>query len=104
MINSRSITCFLTVHAKIDHIHNDLCMSQRLKISAHHTKAHVWLAIFGNKCGDNSMKGSFVRCIGIILSLFKCKQLATVLQHKSCLLYTSPSPRDRQKSRMPSSA
>ena len=24
--------------------------------------------------------------------------------HKVCLLYTSPSPRDRQKSRMPSSA
>ena len=24
--------------------------------------------------------------------------------HTSCLLYTSPSPRDRQKSRMPSSA
>ena len=24
--------------------------------------------------------------------------------HKNCLLYTSPSPRDRQKSRMPSSA
>ena len=27
-----------------------------------------------------------------------------VLVPKSCLLYTSPSPRDRQKSRMPSSA
>ena len=26
------------------------------------------------------------------------------LQTKICLLYTSPSPRDRQKSRMPSSA
>ena len=25
-------------------------------------------------------------------------------QHLNCLLYTSPSPRDRQKSRMPSSA
>ena len=25
-------------------------------------------------------------------------------KHKICLLYTSPSPRDRQKSRMPSSA
>ena len=25
-------------------------------------------------------------------------------KHKPCLLYTSPSPRDRQKSRMPSSA
>ena len=27
-----------------------------------------------------------------------------VVLYKSCLLYTSPSPRDRQKSRMPSSA
>ena len=26
------------------------------------------------------------------------------LNYKDCLLYTSPSPRDRQKSRMPSSA
>ena len=26
------------------------------------------------------------------------------LERKNCLLYTSPSPRDRQKSRMPSSA
>ena len=26
------------------------------------------------------------------------------LQHKTCLLYTSPSPRDRSLSRMPSSA
>ena len=30
--------------------------------------------------------------------------IATKLIHKCCLLYTSPSPRDRQKSRMPSSA
>ena len=29
---------------------------------------------------------------------------AEVLREKGCLLYTSPSPRDRQKSRMPSSA
>ena len=28
----------------------------------------------------------------------------TTIQQYSCLLYTSPSPRDRQKSRMPSSA
>ena len=26
------------------------------------------------------------------------------MNHATCLLYTSPSPRDRQKSRMPSSA
>ena len=30
------------------------------------------------------------------------KKIST--QNKDCLLYTSPSPRDRQKSRMPSSA
>ena len=29
---------------------------------------------------------------------------AAINGHVSCLLYTSPSPRDRQKSRMPSSA
>ena len=31
-------------------------------------------------------------------------QLRTMSDYKGCLLYTSPSPRDRQKSRMPSSA
>ena len=31
------------------------------------------------------------------------RQMLQLLQH-TCLLYTSPSPRDRQKSRMPSSA
>ena len=30
--------------------------------------------------------------------------LVTVAPAQACLLYTSPSPRDRQKSRMPSSA
>ena len=36
-----------------------------------------------------------------------CGKLAETFplaQHHICLLYTSPSPRDRQKSRMPSSA
>ena len=32
------------------------------------------------------------------------RKLAGALEHVDCLLYTSPSPRDRQKSRMPSSA
>ena len=31
-------------------------------------------------------------------------QYRAVSHHPDCLLYTSPSPRDRQKSRMPSSA
>ena len=32
------------------------------------------------------------------------KEMKASIEHKNCLLYTSPSPRDRQKSRMPSSA
>ena len=32
------------------------------------------------------------------------RPIATLETHKACLLYTSPSPRDRQKTRMPSSA
>ena len=32
------------------------------------------------------------------------KELKLIDQHKSCLLYTSPSPRDLSTSRMPSSA
>ena len=35
---------------------------------------------------------------------FGQKQELAEQQFESCLLYTSPSPRDRQKSRMPSSA
>jgi hypothetical protein len=45
------------------------------------------------------------------LKLLYTPEEAEIVQHlfmfpvyKTCLLYTSPSPRDRQKSRMPSSA
>ena len=34
----------------------------------------------------------------------RCKAISDELLNEHCLLYTSPSPRDRQKSRMPSSA
>ena len=39
-----------------------------------------------------------------VLIIEALAQAAGVLGFKTCLLYTSPSPRDRQKSRMPSSA
>ena len=38
---------------------------------------------------------------GILDGLIICSEVAKL---RNCLLYTSPSPRDRQKSRMPSSA
>ena len=57
---------------------------------SHPTKSHVVVAKKGDKTkvirfGQQGVKGAGKN-------------------PKSCLLYTSPSPRDRQKSRMPSSA
>ena len=50
-------------------------------------------------------QGSFKSCVD---ALNKIKGLTDTLNEfaitNNCLLYTSPSPRDRQKSRMPSSA
>ena len=50
-------------------------------------------------------------CMNILLVLF-ANTIPTlfvynevgIVEHNICLLYTSPSPRDRQKARMPSSA
>ena len=53
---------------------------------------------------DDDKKAGMNKILG---ELFKDNVMAavnTVFKTKDCLLYTSPSPRDRQKSRMPSSA
>ena len=54
-----------------------------------------WYLIAGARLGDVPL-----------LPLYRSTDLHTweFLDYVSCLLYTSPSPRDRQKSRMPSSA
>ena len=80
--------------------------------------------MFGDKCvnisgGDvpqMTTPGAFLNFAGT--NVYKSKQLAQIAEmfanntikdgdyflYTDCLLYTSPSPRDRQKSRMPSSA
>ena len=53
---------------------------------------------------DNTDEADFDRVIGVnVKGAYNCLHAAIPLL-KDCLLYTSPSPRDRQKSRMPSSA
>ena len=42
--------------------------------------------------------------VGYIRKAEPCIGLAELLGHQTCLLYTSPSPRDVEESRMPSSA
>ena len=53
------------------------------------------------KAGQIAMNIATTFCSTGIPSVFLHPSEA---QHGDCLLYTSPSPRDRQKSRMPSSA
>ena len=56
------------------------------------------VSIYQRKCDELLLKGSMlISKNGINFSL-------AGTQEATCLLYTSPSPRDRQKSRMPSSA
>ena len=40
----------------------------------------------------------------LLVRFYRMNGFETLWQPGTCLLYTSPSPRDRQKSRMPSSA
>ena len=37
-------------------------------------------------------------------SIEECRELLSLYENRTCLLYTSPSPRDQRGSRMPSSA
>eukprot|EP00828_Plagiopyla_frontata_P046924 TRINITY_DN8522_c0_g1_i1.p2 TRINITY_DN8522_c0_g1~~TRINITY_DN8522_c0_g1_i1.p2 ORF type:complete len:179 (+),score=24.86 TRINITY_DN8522_c0_g1_i1:174-710(+) len=68
--------------------------------------------VIGKQCQHVSEREELFYTVSLIMKNQKCIQdaLANFVQGEilegdnSCLLYTSPSPRDRQKSRMPSSA
>ena len=61
---------------------------------------------------DKDIKQKILECDGLSIRTANLsselinisKKLKIISRHGVCLLYTSPSPRDRQKSRMPSSA
>eukprot|EP00828_Plagiopyla_frontata_P029536 TRINITY_DN381_c0_g2_i8.p3 TRINITY_DN381_c0_g2~~TRINITY_DN381_c0_g2_i8.p3 ORF type:complete len:121 (-),score=27.33 TRINITY_DN381_c0_g2_i8:34-396(-) len=55
-------------------------------------------------CKENNVKLLTVQDQGVLAEWIGICKLDATQQVRNCLLYTSPSPRDRQKSRMPSSA
>ena len=59
-----------------------------------------------NSCSVNVERGEIVSILGPngAGKSTAMKAMLGLLNLKSCLLYTSPSPRDRTRSRMPSSA
>ena len=54
--------------------------------------------------GSQNISGTIMHQVWFGLVWFLYSPPCTITITKTCLLYTSPSPRDRQKSRMPSSA
>ena len=89
-------------------------INSNLKLSSQHTPEGETIEE-GDKKGKGS--GSKDACYHKVKSrysvwpsayasgaLVKCRKVGAANWGNSCLLYTSPSPRDRQKSRMPSSA
>ena len=75
-----------------------------------------WEPVLGGKLAEKAVWVDEARCIGCRYCVHVASNTFTVDEFhgrsrairqdgdSSCLLYTSPSPRDRQKSRMPSSA
>ena len=79
---------------------NDL-KSEFIKIEKNLTKLYLETLLTGKAHSNNSLVEIHSGAGGVesqdwVAILFR--------MYNSCLLYTSPSPRDRQKSRMPSSA
>ena len=62
---------------------------------------HVYLI---NQIENKAARYNLRRVLNLLAFLAMIIIMLTVLSANCCLLYTSPSPRDRQKSRMPSSA
>ena len=60
--------------------------------------------IFQDACGCTTATPGSQTCQKSVWCPKKVSQRIPYTDYKDCLLYTSPSPRDRQKSRMPSSA
>ena len=73
------------------------------------TNKFGWLVMTtGNKSeaavGYSTLYGDTAGAYAVIKDVYKLDVYALSRRFNDCLLYTSPSPRDRQKSRMPSSA
>ena len=54
--------------------------------------------------GEYEIMATFIGYENFKTNIIVSSNSTDTFQNMSCLLYTSPSPRDRQKSRMPSSA
>ena len=73
-------------------------------MSQENVEIDIDLTVLAHKLVSNP---AFIKAVAEAIRISQTKQvrsMGNLYGHTACLLYTSPSPRDRQKSRMPSSA
>ena len=83
----------------------------RLPANHHHSVEFVFASLFdghGGKecaqfCAEETLE-CLLKALDSLEAELNDEEKTRVVETNRCLLYTSPSPRDRQKSRMPSSA
>ena len=82
-------------------------MKEYIKKQIGNIKQFSFAEMTSNSSGKTSGSGTaglYIVFIGGLTFLMGCIDKMFLNKDIDCLLYTSPSPRDRQKSRMPSSA
>ena len=75
----------------------ELDESKKKSIAEGITKIH------SKTTGANTYFAQVIFNHNLLIHVYNC-EISIIALFNNCLLYTSPSPRDRQKSRMPSSA
>ena len=71
---------------------------------SYEAKRDLWRIGFGLQKVDNLVPSAYMESLAEKQSRGELTYEQVYEDATACLLYTSPSPRDRQKSRMPSSA
>src|SRR5665811_1721870 len=100
----------VTSYVLVSDVDEDLVLAQAVSHSGELTPQDVALVLARAKCEAVADRLSDDSCpedapIGaLVLGCDSVLELDGELHGKPCLLYTSPSPRDRTRSRMPSSA
>ena len=78
-------------------------IGKALAVAFHSAGAAAVMASDINKAGVQAVAAE-IKSEGIVTDVTNEEDIIRLIKESNCLLYTSPSPRDRQKSRMPSSA
>src|ERR1700733_10313088 len=80
---ARAVTGGLNVETVIDAIDDDLRLTLRLHVSAHHTERHPGLAVFYGETGNDGLERTFAWRVDIRMAILQRKKFAAILEHEA---------------------